>query len=33
MIIPSAQLFRLAYGHYAIGAYSVNTLEQILGLF
>ena len=33
MIVPSADLYEIAYGKYAIGAYNVNNLEQILGLF
>jgi len=33
MIVPTADLFKLAYGKYAIGAYNINNLEQILGLF
>jgi fructose-bisphosphate aldolase class II len=33
MIVPTAALSRLAYSQYAIGAYNINNLEQILGLF
>jgi fructose-bisphosphate aldolase, class II len=33
MIVPTAALFRLAYGKYAIGAYNINNMEQTLGLF
>ena len=33
MIVPTAALYKLAYGRYAIGAYNINNLEQILGLF
>jgi fructose-bisphosphate aldolase, class II len=33
MFVPSSKLFRAAYGRYAIGAYSVNSLEQIIGIF
>src|SRR5580700_6081951 len=33
MIVSTAALYRLAYRQYAIGAYNVNNLEQILGLF
>ncbi|MBV9674581.1 MAG: class II fructose-bisphosphate aldolase [Verrucomicrobia bacterium] len=33
MIVPTAELFRLADGNYAIGAYNINNLEQILGMF
>jgi fructose-bisphosphate aldolase, class II len=33
MIVPNAALSRLAYSQYAIGAYNINNLEQILGLF
>src|ERR1700758_902976 len=33
MIVTTSALYKLAYGHYAIGAYNVNNLEQTLGLF
>ncbi len=33
MIVTTKKLFELAYGKYAIGAYNVNNLEQIMGLF
>ena len=33
MIVSTAALYRLAYRQYAIGAYNINNLEQILGLF
>jgi fructose-bisphosphate aldolase class II len=33
MIVPTSDLFKLAYGNYAIGAYNINNLEQTLGLF
>jgi fructose-bisphosphate aldolase class II len=33
MIVTTKELFRAAYGKYAIGAYNVNNLEQIMGLF
>jgi hypothetical protein len=33
MIVPTSNLFKLAYGKYAIGAYNINNLEQALGLF
>ena len=33
MIVPTADLYEIAYGKYAIGAYNVNNLEQVLGLF
>jgi len=33
MIVPTSALYQLAYGKYAIGAYNINNLEQILGLF
>jgi fructose-bisphosphate aldolase, class II len=33
MIVTTADLYEIAYGKYAIGAYNVNNLEQILGLF
>jgi fructose-bisphosphate aldolase, class II len=33
MIVTTAQLYKLAYGNYAIGAYNINNMEQILGLF
>ena len=29
----TADLYKIAYGKYAVGAYNVNNLEQILGLF
>src|ERR1700737_206883 len=32
MIVPTSNLFKLAYGKYAIGAYNIN-MEQTLGLF
>jgi len=32
MFVASLKLFRQAYGRYAIGAYSVNSLEQIIGI-
>ncbi|MGC8855141.1 MAG: class II fructose-bisphosphate aldolase [Halothiobacillaceae bacterium] len=33
MIPNTAALLQLAYGQYAIGAFSVNSIEQILGAF
>ncbi|MDD2676272.1 MAG: ketose-bisphosphate aldolase [Methylacidiphilaceae bacterium] len=33
MIVTTAELFRCAYGKYAIGAYNINNMEQTLGLF
>jgi len=31
MIVPTSDLFKLAYDKHAIGAYNINHLEQILG--
>jgi fructose-bisphosphate aldolase class II len=33
MIVPTSQLFRVAYGNFAIGAYNINNAEQTMGLF
>ena len=33
MIVTTAQLFKEAYGRYAVGAYNINNMEQALGLF
>jgi len=33
MIVTTAELFKAAYGRFAIGAYNINNLEQTLGLF
>ena len=33
MIVPTKTLFGHAYGKYALGAYNINNLEQIMGLF
>jgi fructose-bisphosphate aldolase class II len=33
MIVTTKQLFAHAYGNYALGAYNINNLEQIMGLF
>ena len=33
MIVTTAQLFKEAYGKYAVGAYNINNMEQALGLF
>ena len=33
MIVTTKKLFEHAYGNYAIGAYNINNLEQIVGLF
>ncbi len=33
MIVTTAQLFKVAYGEFAIGAYNINNAEQTMGLF
>ncbi|MGB9880988.1 MAG: class II fructose-bisphosphate aldolase, partial [Anaerolineae bacterium] len=33
MIVTTTELFKHAYGKYAIGAYNINNLEQAVGLF
>lgn len=33
MIVTTKDLFRHAYGNYAVGAYNINNLEQTVGLF
>ncbi|MFZ4483366.1 MAG: class II fructose-bisphosphate aldolase [Chthoniobacterales bacterium] len=33
MIVTTDQLFKIAYGRYAVGAYNINNMEQTLGLF
>jgi fructose-bisphosphate aldolase class II len=33
MIVTTKQLFKHAYGRYAVGAYNINNLEQTVGLF
>lgn len=33
MIVTTKELFKHAYGRYAIGAYNINNLEQCMGLF
>ena len=33
MIVTTKDLFKAAYGKYAIGAYNINNAEQIIGLF
>jgi len=33
MIVTTNDLFRHAYGNYAVGAYNINNLEQTVGLF
>ncbi len=33
MIVTTTELFRHAYGEYAVGAYNINNLEQTVGLF
>jgi len=33
MIVTTSQLFQLAYGKYAVGAYNINNVEQTMGLF
>lgn len=33
MIVTTADLFRVAYGKFAVGAYNINNMEQAIGLF
>lgn len=33
MIVPTKDLYKIAYGNYAVGAYNINNLEQTMGLF
>ena len=33
MIVTTRELFKLAYGHFAVGAYNINNMEQCIGLF
>src|SRR5947207_2126562 len=33
MIVTTAQLYKVAYGQFAVGAYNINSMEQLLGLF
>ena len=33
MIVTTADLFKVAYGRFATGAYNINNMEQALGLF
>lgn len=33
MIVTTAQLFKEAYGKFAVGAYNINNMEQTIGLF
>src|SRR5450631_6979 len=33
MIVTTGQLFKHAYGKYAVGAYNINNAEQTMGLF
>jgi len=33
MIVTTKQLFEVAYGNFAVGAYNINNMEQTLGLF
>ncbi|HET9982549.1 MAG TPA: class II fructose-bisphosphate aldolase [Longimicrobiales bacterium] len=33
MIVTTGELYRHAYGEYALGAYNANNVEQVLGLF
>jgi fructose-bisphosphate aldolase class II len=33
MIVTTAQLFKVAYGKFAIGAYNINNAEQTMGMF
>jgi len=32
MIVTTQALFKLAYGHYAVGAYNINNMEQALAI-
>jgi fructose-bisphosphate aldolase class II len=32
MIVTTAQLYKVAYGKFAVGAYNINNMEQLLGL-
>jgi len=33
MIVTTAQLYKVAYKRFAVGAYNINNLEQTMGLF
>src|SRR3954464_7312739 len=33
MIVTTAPLYKVAYGKFAVGAYNINNMEQLLGLF
>src|SRR4029079_16033569 len=33
MIVTTNQLYKVAYGKFAVGAYNINNMEQLLGLF
>ncbi|MEW5938160.1 MAG: class II fructose-bisphosphate aldolase [Chloroflexota bacterium] len=33
MIVTTAELFKVAYGRFAVDAYNINNMEQALGLF
>ena len=33
MIVTTKDLFKLAYGRFAVGAYNINNMEQCIGLF
>jgi fructose-bisphosphate aldolase class II len=33
MIVTTKDLFKIAYGQFAIGAYNINNMEQCIGLF
>jgi fructose-bisphosphate aldolase class II len=33
MIVTTDQLFQIAYGKFAVGAYNINNMEQCIGLF
>ncbi len=33
MIVTTDQLFQIAYGKFAVGAYNINNMEQAIGLF
>ncbi len=33
MIVTTAQLYKVAYGKFAVGAYNINNMEQLLWLF
>src|SRR5206468_7997231 len=33
MIVTTAQLYKVAYGQFGVGAYNINNMEQLLGFF